>query len=99
QDSFVLGDRVERFYDLAQNNDFARITDYGGSDTVQLKGSRFDYVVGFTNEKEGSVGAGLYYDADNNGRLTPADDLLAVFEGVTENTLNQDKNSSNFIYL
>jgi serralysin len=53
RDVFVLGDRVQAFYDDGRRNDFALILDLKGGDRVQLHGSQEDYAVRTVNRGVG----------------------------------------------
>lgn len=84
-DLFVLGDARGRFYDdgsarSSGTNDFARITDFGSGDKLQLKGSASDYLQGWINNLQGFTGTGIYHDSNGNGVLDSRDELIALVQ-------------------
>ncbi|NJC04500.1 hypothetical protein GGQ97_000293 [Sphingomonas kaistensis] len=84
-DVFVLGDERGRFYDdgssrTSGTNDFARITDFGSGDKLQLKGSAGDYLQGWINNLQGFSGTGIYHDTNGNGVLDSRDELIALVQ-------------------
>jgi Ca2+-binding RTX toxin-like protein len=85
-DLFVLGDSRGRFYDdgsarSSGTNDFARITDFGSSDKLQLKGSAAEYLQGSISNLQGFSGTGIYHDTNGNGVLDSRDELIALVQG------------------
>jgi hypothetical protein len=84
-DVFVLGDSRGRFYDDGSTrssgaNDFARITDFGTGDKLQLKGSAGDYLQGWISNLQGFTGTGIYHDTNGNGVLDSRDELIALVQ-------------------
>ena len=84
-DLFVLGDSRGRFYDDANarssgTNDFARITDFGTGDKLQLKGSAGEYLQGWINNLQGFSGTGIYHDTNGNGVIDSRDELIALVQ-------------------
>jgi hypothetical protein len=84
-DVFVLGDSRGRFYDdgsarSSGTSDFARITDFGSGDKLQLKGAAGDYLQGWINNLQGFSGTGIYHDSNNNGVLDSRDELIALVQ-------------------
>nr|WP_314445864.1 Ig-like domain-containing protein [uncultured Sphingomonas sp.] len=84
-DVFVLGDARGRFYDDGSNrssgtNDFARITDFGVGDQLQLRGSASEYLQGWINNLQGFSGTGIYHDTNGNGVLDNRDELIALVQ-------------------
>lgn len=80
--------------------DFVVITDFEeGIDSVFLLGSDADYVVGASPISE-FQGDSLFLDSNINGQLDATDELLAVFEGVSnlESAL-RDGNDDDFFFL
>jgi hypothetical protein len=85
-DVFVLGDSRGRFYDdgsarSSGTSDFARITDFGAGDKLQLKGVAGDYLQGWINNLQGFSGTGIYHDSNDNGVLDSRDELIALVQG------------------
>ncbi len=84
-DLFVLGDSRGRFYDdgnarSSGTNDFARITDFGTGDKLQLKGSAGEYLQGWINNLQGFSGTGIYHDTNGNGVIDSRDELIALVQ-------------------
>jgi hypothetical protein len=84
-DVFVLGDSRGRFYDDGSNRnsgigDYARITDFGAGDKVQLKGSAGDYLQGYIANLQGFSGTGIYHDSNGNGVLDSRDEMIALIQ-------------------
>lgn len=84
-DVFVLGDSRGRFYDdgsarSSGMNDFARITDFGSGDKLQLKGTAAEYLQGWINNLQGFSGTGIYHDTNGNGVIDSRDELIALVQ-------------------
>jgi hypothetical protein len=83
-DVFVLGDARGRFYDdgasrAAGTGDYARITDFGADDKLQLNGAATEYFQRATTLK-GSSGTGIYHDTNKNGIIDSRDELIALIQ-------------------
>ena len=83
-DVFILGDSRGRFYDdgkggVAGTNDYARITDFGADDKLQLKGTASDYLQAWQTFK-GISGAAIFHDTNGNGVLDSRDELIALVQ-------------------
>ena len=61
-------------------NDFARITDFGTGDKLQLKGSAGEYLQGWINNLQGFSGTGIYHDTNGNGVIDSRDELIALVQ-------------------
>lgn len=84
-DVFVLGDSRGRFYDdgstrSSGTGDYARITDFGIGDKLQLSGSASEYLQGWINNLNGQSGTGIYHDTNKNGVLDARDELIALVQ-------------------
>jgi len=84
-DVFVLGDERGRFYDDRIMNksgwqDYARITDFGDGDKLQLKGTAAEYLQGWISNLNGYSGTGIYHDTNGNGVLDSKDELIALVQ-------------------
>ncbi|PSB17959.1 hypothetical protein C7B76_08930 [filamentous cyanobacterium CCP2] len=110
--TFVLHEQGRVLYNgnsgnAAQDQSFAIINNFrqnndpltGDRDTIELAGSRSDYVLGNTPitriNNTNLSGQALFLDTNANGRVDAQDDLIAVFNGT--NGLNL--NSSNFQFV
>ena len=85
-DIFVLGDsawpllRRWQLPVLGLRTTSRRITDFGGGDKIQLKGSAGDYLQGWINNLQGFSGTGIYHDTNGNGVLDSRDELIALVQ-------------------
>ena len=85
-DTFILGDARGRFYDDGRslssgNGDYARITDFGTGDHLQLRGAASDYWLRGGMSLNGTTGTGVYYDSNHNHMLDTSDELIALVAG------------------
>lgn len=83
-DVFVLGDGRGVFYDDGRANsagtgDYARITDFGADDRLQLPGTAANYLQTSLTLAGGS-GMGIFYDSNANGVLDSRDELIALIQ-------------------
>jgi Ca2+-binding RTX toxin-like protein len=95
-DTFVLGDAVNAYYNTAVNGgDFAVITDFAAGDKLQLKtldgaAAGNGYLIG--NQIYGAVGSSnfyLYRDSNNNNAIEAGDNLIAAINSsVALTTVN-----------
>jgi Ca2+-binding RTX toxin-like protein len=83
-DLFILGDSRGRFYDdgrtsSAGSGDYARITDFGPGDRIQLKGSAAEYFQA-PHSVNGFSGTGIFHDSNANGAFDIRDELIALIQ-------------------
>lgn len=83
-DLFILGDSRGRFYDDARGSssgtsDYARITDFGADDKLQLKGSAAEYFQAWRTI-DGRSGTAVYHDSNGNGVLDSRDELIVLVQ-------------------
>jgi ELWxxDGT repeat protein len=79
-DTFVLGDRDNRYYVGLDQQDYALITDFWAEDSIQLYGSAKDYVLGAA-PKSLAPGTGIFLAANPN-------ELIGIIQGNAVIDLN-----------
>jgi hypothetical protein len=89
-DTFVLGDRNQKYYVGAGQQDYALITDLWAEDSIQLNGKASDYVLGSTPAGL-AHGTGIFLARDPN-------ELLGIVQGQSIANLDLS-NSSVFHYV
>ncbi len=98
RDLFVLGNVTHFFYDdgdasTVGASDYALLKDFNRfEDTIRLKGTAGDYVVAalptaIANEFSQMYTAGLYRDTDGSGTWGNTDELIAVVEHLSPESL------------
>lgn len=83
-DLFVLGDARGRFYDDGKGSssgmtDYARITDFGSDDKIQLKGVAANYFQSQVTVN-GVSGDGIFHDSNGNGIFDARDELIGLVQ-------------------
>jgi lysophospholipase L1-like esterase len=101
QDTFVLGNGGQRYYDDG-NGASAGLSDYGiiknfelGTDRIQLLGTANAYILG-TSPINTVSGTAIYHDSNSNSGLDNADELLGIVQGGAGLNL---ANASQFTYV
>ena len=84
-DLFVLGDAANIYYSDSQADDYALITDFDPSDTIQLKGTATDYLLREDIEVQGYSGTAI---------VTADEELI----GFVSNSQNLSLDSDRFSY-
>lgn len=97
QDTFVLhtNNGLTRLYDDGNDSrngrrDFAVIEDFNRSqDTIEVAGSRDEYLIGRFNSRGVAEGRAIFHDSDGNGRIsTLRDELIAITDGLNNLVLD-----------
>ncbi len=107
-DLFVLGNASGVFYNdrnsaLAGLDDYARISDFGNGDRIQLKGQSSDYILSPTSFS-GISGFGLYRNdgqgtGANTGGLDIFDEFIALIQVQPATSALSLSNLSQFTYV
>uniref|UniRef100_UPI0030DC5CAE hypothetical protein n=1 Tax=Cyanothece sp. BG0011 TaxID=2082950 RepID=UPI0030DC5CAE len=88
EDSFVVGNATESFYDSYGQQDYLEISGFDASiDRIQLNGTQDDYVIGAS--PSGSNDQGIFLKVAGM-----QDELVAI----VKDSNNLDLNSNNFVF-